>query len=196
MLACVTSPTTLPILSCTPHLLLITPCSIATSSTTVIQKALKSFTLNCTTSPSYLSTKWCKCGSFTSIHLGCKTLPSAGLQLNTIHPRQAWLSPGLHQDIYTEIVIHDGVKRAHGGRIGGKHKKEVQGCSPTGPTWWDAPESKQHMVPPWATTHTLHVQQQSRLLATHAHTHAQQTHKTSTRLFISFGHPPLFVPIC
>lgn len=34
------------------------------------------------------------------VHLGSKTLPSAGLQLNTIYLRQAWLSRALQGEIY------------------------------------------------------------------------------------------------
>lgn len=64
------------------------------------------------------------------------------------------------------------------------------GCSPTGLPWWDAPESKQHMVPPWAT-HILHSQQHSRLRDTHTHTTDTANthtswHKMYTHFFLSF----------
>lgn len=118
-------------------------------------------------------------------HIGSKILPSAGLQLNTVPPCQAWLSPALREEIYMENYSWwRENKREESGSAWFQPLladdarvnwwRETQGgagsCSPTGPPWWDAPESKQHMVPPWASTHILHVQQHSRLRDTHTHT--------------------------
>lgn len=132
-----------------------------------------------------------------SEHIGSKTLPSAGIQLNTIYLRKDMtvLEEDLYGDYYSWWREN---KREESGsawfqplladeaRVSWWRETQegvVGGCSPSGPPWWDAPESKQHMVPPRASAHILHVQQHSRLRdALTQHT----VINTQTHSFLSF----------
>lgn len=88
-----------------------------------------------------------------SCTLGSKTLPSAGLQLNTIYLRQAWMCQALQEEIYIKnyLWLRENKDEESGsawfqpmladdalGTDGGRHKKElglfthgsvVMGCS-------------------------------------------------------------------
>lgn len=125
------------------------------------------------------------------VHLCSKTLPSAGLQQNTIYLSWTWLCQASQEEIYMKNYSwwHEHKQEESGwlqAHVGGWCTRDLmegdtwRSCGCSGLPWWDAPEPKQHMVPPWASTHILHVQQHGRLQE--AHTDATLTGQTCTHL--------------